>query len=42
MPFSQNNELRWLASRVRPFLRLHFGSYGFIVISSVLVKSPLP
>ena len=36
MPFSQNNELRWLASRVRPFLRLHFGSYGFIVISSVL------
>jgi ATP-binding cassette, subfamily B, bacterial MsbA len=36
MPLIQDNELHWLASRVRPFLRLHFGSYCFIVISSFL------
>ena len=33
----QNNELRWLASRVRPFLRLHLGSYCCIVLSSFLL-----
>jgi ATP-binding cassette, subfamily B, bacterial MsbA len=36
MTLTQNNELRWLASRVRPYLRLHFGSFGFIVLSSIL------
>jgi subfamily B ATP-binding cassette protein MsbA len=30
-------EIRWLLSRVRPFLRLHLGSYFCIVIASVLV-----
>jgi ABC-type bacteriocin/lantibiotic exporter with double-glycine peptidase domain len=33
---TKDNELHWLASRVRPFLRLHLGSYGFIVLASVL------
>ena len=37
MPVIQDNELHWLASRVRPFLRLHLGSYGFIVFSNILV-----
>ncbi|HSK64511.1 MAG TPA: ABC transporter ATP-binding protein [Pyrinomonadaceae bacterium] len=37
MPATQDNELHWLASRVRPFLRLHLGSYCFIVLSSILV-----
>jgi ABC-type multidrug transport system fused ATPase/permease subunit len=32
-----DSELRWLASRVKPFLRLHLGSYCCIVISSFLV-----
>ncbi len=31
------NEIRWLASQVRPFLRLHFGSYVCIVIASILI-----
>src|SRR5689334_16444725 len=31
------SEIRWLAARVRPFLRLHFSSYFFILLSSVLV-----
>ena len=30
-------ELRWLAARVKPFLRLHLGSYCCIVLSSLLV-----
>ncbi|HZE71003.1 MAG TPA: ABC transporter ATP-binding protein [Pyrinomonadaceae bacterium] len=30
-------ELRWLASRVKPFLRLHLGSYFCIVVASVLI-----
>jgi ABC-type multidrug transport system fused ATPase/permease subunit len=34
---SQNTELRWLAVRVKPFLRLHAGSYLCIVLSSFLV-----
>jgi ATP-binding cassette, subfamily B, bacterial len=33
----QDNELHWLASRVRPFLRLHLGSFGFIVFANILV-----
>lgn len=37
MPATQNNELHWLAARVRPFLRLHLGSYCFIVLSNILV-----
>jgi len=37
MKLSQNSEIRWLAARVRPFLRLHFSSYFFILLSSVLV-----
>jgi ABC-type multidrug transport system fused ATPase/permease subunit len=37
MNVRQKSEFRWLAARVRPFLRLHFGSYFFIVLSSVLV-----
>jgi ABC-type multidrug transport system fused ATPase/permease subunit len=36
MPLIRDNELHWLAARVRPFLRLHFSSYCFIVVSSVL------
>jgi ABC-type multidrug transport system fused ATPase/permease subunit len=34
---NQNSELRWLAARVKPFLRLHLASYGCIVVSSILV-----
>jgi len=30
-------ELHWLAVRVRPFMRLHLGSYGCILVSSFLV-----
>lgn len=37
MRFSQNTELRWLAVRVKPFLRLHLASYLCIVVSSFLV-----
>lgn len=33
----QSAEFRWLASQVRPFIRLHLGSYFFIVIGSILV-----
>lgn len=32
-----SSEIRWLASRVKPFLRLHLGSYFCIVIASILV-----
>jgi subfamily B ATP-binding cassette protein MsbA len=31
------SEIKWLASQVRPFLRLHLGSYFCIVIASILV-----
>ena len=31
------SEMRWLASQVRPFLRLHFGSYLCIVVASFLI-----
>src|ERR1051325_11159817 len=34
---SRNSEIAWLAARVKPFLRLHCGSYVFILVSSVLV-----
>jgi ABC-type multidrug transport system fused ATPase/permease subunit len=37
MSLRQNSEITWLAARVRPFLRLHVGSYFFILVSSVLV-----
>src|SRR6476659_7153474 len=37
MDLSQKSEIGWLAERVRPFMRLHFGSYFFILLSSVLV-----
>jgi ABC-type multidrug transport system fused ATPase/permease subunit len=37
MNLSQKSEIRWLATRVKPFLRLHLGSYFFILVSSVLV-----
>lgn len=30
-------EIRWLASQVRPFVRLHLGSYFCILIASILV-----
>jgi ABC-type multidrug transport system fused ATPase/permease subunit len=33
----QNTELRWLAVRVKPFLRLHLSSYFCILLSSFLV-----
>ena len=37
MPLNEDKELHWLASRVRPFVRLHLGSYCFIVIANLLV-----
>lgn len=37
MKLRQDTEIRWLASRVKPFIRLHLGSYFCIVISSILV-----
>ena len=37
MRLSQNIELRWLAVRVKPFLRLHLSSYLCILLSSFLV-----
>ena len=37
MNLTEKTEIGWLAGRVRPFLRLHFGSYVFILLSSVLV-----
>ena len=37
MQLSQHTELRWLGSRVKPFLRLHFASYFCILLSSILV-----
>ncbi|HEY2964350.1 MAG TPA: ABC transporter ATP-binding protein [Pyrinomonadaceae bacterium] len=37
MRLREDTEIRWLASRVKPFLRLHVCSYFCIVISSILV-----
>lgn len=37
MQLVKEAEFRWLASRIRPFLRLHIGSYCCIVLSSFLV-----
>jgi ABC-type bacteriocin/lantibiotic exporter with double-glycine peptidase domain len=37
MRLLQNTELRWLAVRVKPFLRLHLSSYFCILLSSFLV-----
>ena len=34
---NQSGEFRWLAAQVKPFLRLHFGSYVCILIASSLV-----
>jgi ABC-type multidrug transport system fused ATPase/permease subunit len=34
---TEKSEIGWLVARVRPFMRLHLGSYFFIVLSSVLV-----
>ena len=33
----KDTELHWLAARVKPFLRLHVGSYGCVLLSSFLV-----
>jgi len=32
-----SRELRWLVSQVKPFIRLHFGSYLCVIAASVLV-----
>jgi len=37
MLLSHKTEIAWLTARIKPFLRLHFASYGFIGLSSVLV-----
>lgn len=37
MQLNRYSEIRWLASQVKPFLRLHFSSYCCIVIASILV-----
>ena len=37
MRMNRYKEFRWLASRVRPFVRLHLGSYICILAASVLV-----
>jgi ABC-type multidrug transport system fused ATPase/permease subunit len=37
MEVKHHREIKWLASQVRPFLRLHLGSYFCIVITSILV-----
>ena len=34
---NQSKEFHWLASRIKPFLRLYFGSYLCILIASTLV-----
>lgn len=36
MLLNEDKELHWLASRVRPFVRVHVASYCFIVLSSFL------
>lgn len=37
MKMNESGEFRWLASQVKPFLRLHFGSYICILVASTLV-----
>ncbi len=37
MPINRYSEFRWLIAQVRPFIRLHFGSYLCVVASSILV-----
>ena len=37
MRIVQSREFLWLASQVKPFLRLYFGSYLFVVLASALV-----
>src|SRR5215510_2081529 len=37
MKTNEYREFRWLASRVRPFVRLHLASYICILVASVLV-----
>ena len=37
MQLNRYSEIRWLASQVRPFLRLHLSSYFCILIASILV-----
>ncbi|HJY30678.1 MAG TPA: ABC transporter ATP-binding protein [Pyrinomonadaceae bacterium] len=37
MKANRYNEFRWLASQVRPFVRLHFASYACILAASILV-----
>jgi subfamily B ATP-binding cassette protein MsbA len=37
MQLNRHSEIRWLASQVKPFLRLHFSSYFCIVVASILV-----
>jgi subfamily B ATP-binding cassette protein MsbA len=37
MQLNRHSEIRWLASQVKPFLRLHFCSYFCIVVASILV-----
>jgi ABC-type multidrug transport system fused ATPase/permease subunit len=37
MRMNQSNEFRWLAAQVKPFLRLHLGSYLCVVMASILV-----
>ena len=37
MKLDKGSEIGWLASRIKPFLRLHAGSYLCILLSSVLV-----
>ena len=37
MNINQSGEFRWLASQVRPFLRLHFASYVCLLLASMLV-----
>ena len=37
MQLNRHSEIRWLASHVRPFLRLHLSSYFCIVVASFLV-----
>ena len=37
MRINRHSEFSWLASKVKPFVRLHFGSYLCIVATSILV-----
>lgn len=37
MQLKQSREFRWLLLRVKPFFRLHLGSYACIVVTSILI-----